>query len=114
MGYGSLGLLLANVFYRFLFLQLLWRTPQYLAFGIFDDDTTAVLKSVWSDFPILKILLTFTLLIVVECFLVKLIYKSPLLEKLAQQIPHGILFKNFMLSYEGTIASLEGIPQVTA
>ena len=33
-----------------------------LAFGLFDDDTTALLKSVWTDYPIISVLITWIII----------------------------------------------------
>jgi phosphoglycerol transferase MdoB-like AlkP superfamily enzyme len=48
-----------------------------LAYGFLEDDTSAVMASIWSDHPIVRLLFTIALLIYVVAKLVVLIYNSP-------------------------------------
>jgi phosphoglycerol transferase MdoB-like AlkP superfamily enzyme len=53
MGFILVMLSLANVHYL-----AFYKTPiDALAFGLFEDDTTAVLQTIWHDFPVLRTLL---------------------------------------------------------
>ncbi len=47
-----------------------------LAFGMIDDDQGAVLTSMWTDFPVIRIALFFIILSILECYVIKRIYKS--------------------------------------
>jgi hypothetical protein len=40
-------------FYKFFYSHI-----NVTAFGIFDDDTSALMKSIWTDYPLIKIILT--------------------------------------------------------
>ena len=51
-------LLLTSDYYYFKFFQSHYNL---LAFGIIDDDTKAVLTSVWTDYPVIKILICWTI-----------------------------------------------------
>ncbi|WP_264845526.1 LTA synthase family protein [Capnocytophaga catalasegens] len=48
----------------FFFYQFFQSHINVLFFGIFNDDTSAVLRSVWTDYPIVKIILTFAVIII--------------------------------------------------
>lgn len=47
-----------------------------LVFGFFEDDTSAVLKSVWTDYPLIRVLLLFVLLIFITYRLSKKLHKN--------------------------------------
>ncbi|MBW3519437.1 LTA synthase family protein [Flavobacterium sp. NKUCC04_CG] len=60
----------------YFFYQFFQSHINVLFFGIFKDDTQAVLNSVWKDYPILGIVLIYLVVIVVYFFCAKRIYKS--------------------------------------
>ncbi|WP_203970333.1 LTA synthase family protein [Capnocytophaga stomatis] len=60
----------------FFFYQFFQSHINILFFGIFNDDTSAVLHSVWTDYPILMILLVFTLVFISFLVFHKFIYRS--------------------------------------
>ncbi|MDO4783238.1 MAG: LTA synthase family protein [Capnocytophaga felis] len=60
----------------FFFYQFFQSHINILFFGIFNDDTSAVLHSVWTDYPIFKILLIFTLVLGSFIVVHKYIYRS--------------------------------------
>ncbi len=47
-----------------------------LFFGIIEDDTKAVLKSVWTDYPVIPILFSLLILVVLLFFLLKWLFKK--------------------------------------
>lgn len=55
-----------------------------LFWGLFQDNTTAILKSVWTDFPTFRIILGYLLLVIFSSFLLRKItakeYKNPFTE----------------------------------
>lgn len=46
-----------------------------LAFGLFEDDTTAVLQSVWSDYPVIKVLIALAIIALIIDIVVKRIFR---------------------------------------
>jgi phosphoglycerol transferase MdoB-like AlkP superfamily enzyme len=54
-------------------------------FGIVDDDTQAVLQSIWEDFPAVRVILFFVMLSVVLMYATRWIYRSEMLEKLSKK-----------------------------
>ncbi len=79
-----------------------------LFFGIFNDDTKSVLKSVWSDYPVIKLTATMFILLSIFTYLIKIFFKEKI--ALPQFIQHksNILLFAFMLLYflamRGTIS----------
>ena len=60
----------------FFYYQFFQSHINILFFGIFNDDTKAVLKSVWTDYPVFKIFIIYTLCIISFLFLHKKIKKN--------------------------------------
>ena len=54
-----------------------------LIFGIVDDETQTILKSMWTDFPVIRIVLFLVVLSWLLCLAVKRIYRSAFLYRLA-------------------------------
>lgn len=60
----------------FFFYQFFQSHINILFFGIFNDDTSAVLHSVWTDYPIFKILLVFAFIFISFIVVHKYIYRG--------------------------------------
>ncbi|WP_010250693.1 LTA synthase family protein [Myroides injenensis] len=60
----------------YFFYQFFQSHINLLFFGIFEDDTTAVLNSVWTDYPIFKIIGVFIIAVIGFLFISRLIKKS--------------------------------------
>ncbi|MTG97681.1 sulfatase-like hydrolase/transferase [Myroides albus] len=67
---------LSLIIIDYFFYQFFQSHINLLFFGIFEDDTTAVLNSVWTDYPIFKILITYVIAIVGLLFVSKRVKKS--------------------------------------
>lgn len=78
-----------------------------LAFGIIDDDTGAVMKSMWTDFPVIRVFLFFIALSVLECFVIARIYKSKRILNLSKKtVAKGllvILIPLYILAMRGSV-----------
>lgn len=70
-----------------------------LAFGIIDDDTGAVIKSMWTDFPTIRILLFFILLSVFECYVINRIYRSQYIIRISKKAVAKLLLIAFIPLY---------------
>ena len=55
-----------------------------LIFGLVDDETQSILKSIWTDFPVIRIVLFLVLLSLLLCYIVKRIYRSAFLYRLSK------------------------------
>jgi phosphoglycerol transferase MdoB-like AlkP superfamily enzyme len=76
-------------------------------FGIIDDDTKAVLQSIWEDYPVVGISLFFAMLSVVLVYLIRWIYRCKALEQLSRLRAVGywsfIIFPAIVLLMRGSI-----------
>lgn len=63
-----------------------------LIFGIIHDETQAVLKSIWIDFPVIRILIFMSLLLIALYWCINKIYVSAFFYKLAQNKSTKYLF----------------------
>ncbi|MEP7263457.1 MAG: sulfatase-like hydrolase/transferase [Bacteroidota bacterium] len=64
-------------------------------FGLADDDTTAIMESVWTDYPVIKILFFVVCMVLFFVFLFSKLYKEkwqPVLKNRFQRITYFILF----------------------
>lgn len=83
LGIISVMLLAFINFYYFGFYQ----TPiNALIFGLAEDDTTAILKSIWHDFPLIPLILLLVLLAALQVWLIKITVKK--LQNIASDFKH--------------------------
>ena len=76
-------------------------------FGIIDDDTQAVLQSIWEDYPVIGVSLFFVALSVALVYLIRWVYRCNVLERLSRQRVMGclsfIVFPMVVLLMRGSI-----------
>jgi phosphoglycerol transferase MdoB-like AlkP superfamily enzyme len=76
-------------------------------FGIIDDDTQAVLQSIWEDYPVAGVSLFFAALSVALVYLIRWIYRCEALKRLSRQRVTGylsfIIFPAVVLLMRGSI-----------
>jgi phosphoglycerol transferase MdoB-like AlkP superfamily enzyme len=77
------------------------------AFGIIDDDTQAVLQSIWEDYPAVRIILFFLIMSVALVFVTRWIYRLKIFENLSAKrfVPYlpFIIFPAIVLLMRGSI-----------
>lgn len=68
-------------------------------FGLADDDTNAILKSVWVDYPVIKILLFAVCMILLFIYLFRKLYRIKWIPVLRNKIQRTAYFFLFLLCY---------------
>lgn len=69
-----------------------------LAFGLFDDDTTAVLKSVWTDYPIISVLIAWIIVFFIIRLFVNYVFSDKVKSVVIKKAWQGVACSLFVLA----------------
>ena len=81
-----------------------------LAFGLFDDDTAAVLKSVWTDYPITSVLISWIIVFFLIRFFVNYVFSEKVKSVIIKKVWQGVVFSlcalgMFFLGMRGSLGT---------